>query len=107
MTEQQPPGYIQDDEITLKDLILKIQEFWRLLWANKWYIIAFALILASLSALRTYLTPSQFPAKLTFMVNEDEGSNMGGIANVLGQFGFSSGGKSEYNLDRILELSRS
>ena len=107
MTEQQTPVYIQDDEITLKDLILKIQEFWRLLWSNKWYIIAFSLVLAFLSALRTYLSPSQFPAKLTFMVNEDEGSNMGGIANVLGQFGFSSGGKSEYNLDRILELSRS
>ncbi|MCB0657377.1 MAG: hypothetical protein KDC57_14630 [Saprospiraceae bacterium] len=107
MTEQQQPVYIQDDEITLKDLILKIQEFWRLLWSNKWYIIAFSFLLASLSALRTYLTPSQFPAKLTFMVNEDEGSNMGGIASVLGQFGLSSGGKSEYNLDRILELSRS
>lgn len=107
MTDQQQPVYIQDDEITLKDLILKIQEFWRLLWSNKWYIIVFSLILAAGFALRTYFTPSTYPAKLTFMVNEDEGSNMGGIANVLGQFGFSSGGKSEYNLDRILELSRS
>ncbi|MFZ1526496.1 MAG: hypothetical protein WAT22_16860, partial [Saprospiraceae bacterium] len=33
------PGY-QDDEITLKELIEKLMEFWQELWAKKWWIIA-------------------------------------------------------------------
>lgn len=54
----------------------------------------------------TFKNPPLYQAKLNFMLNEDEGSSLGGIANILGQFGLGSGGGSESNLDKILELSR-
>lgn len=34
----------QEDEISLKDLILKIKEWWQYLWSKKWIIIAAGLI---------------------------------------------------------------
>ena len=31
---------VQEDEISLKELILKIKEWWQYLWSKKWIIIA-------------------------------------------------------------------
>ena len=39
------------------------------------------------------------------MLNDDEGSALGGLGSILGQFGFG-GGSSDSNLDKIIELSR-
>ena len=97
-----------NDEITLKELILKIQEFWLELWKNKLWIIVTSILMAGIFVLRSYLNPQTFRAELTFMVNEDEGNSLGGMGGLLGQFGFpSSGAGGEFNLDKILELSKS
>ncbi len=96
------------DEITLKELILKIKEFWNVLWEAKTWIILAAVIVGIIFAVRLYFSPQIFKANLTFMINEDEGNRLGGMANILGQFGFAGGGNSsEFNLDKIVELSRS
>lgn len=104
----QQPRYIEDDEITLKELIEKIGEFWQETWKNKWWIILVAALVASIFLLRAWLTPSTYPATLTFMVNEEDGGGIGGVGAILGQFGFGGGGKAgSFNLDKILELSKS
>ncbi len=105
--EIQQPQYIEEDEITLKELILKIKEFWGVLWQQKVWIIIVALLFAGFFALKTWIKPITFTAPLTFMVNEDEGNQMGAISGILGQFGLPGGGNSEFNLDRILELAKS
>ena len=105
MQEPSPP--YADDEITLKELILKLQEYWHYLWARKWYLIGVGLLMASVFVLRAYLKPITYTATLTFMVNEDEGGSLGGAAAILGQFGLGGGAASEYNLDKIVSLARS
>lgn len=98
---------IYDDEITLKELILKIQEYWRELWRNWLLIGLIALPFFIYKVYDAYTTPPVFPGKLTFMVDEDEGGSFRSISGLLGQFGFNTGSTGKYNLDKILEISKS
>ena len=95
------------DEITLKELILLIKEYWGVLWGKKWYIIIAGLIGGLIFGIIEYRKPVTYTAELTFMVNEDSGGSSGGAAAILGQFGFGGGAGSEYNLDKIIQLSKS
>ncbi|MEL6276275.1 MAG: Wzz/FepE/Etk N-terminal domain-containing protein, partial [Bacteroidota bacterium] len=103
----QETNHTYNDEITLKELILKIQEYFWYLWGKKWWIIAAGLIGGAIGFYRAWTTPLTYTAELTFMVNEDDGANAGGVGAILGQFGLGGGATSEYNLDKILALSRS
>lgn len=104
---EQPRQEVYEDEITLKELILKVQEYWRELWKHWLLIGLIALPFVAYKLYQAMTTPVTFPATLTFMVDEDEGNNLGAMAGILGQFGFGSAGGGKYNLDRILEVSRS
>jgi uncharacterized protein involved in exopolysaccharide biosynthesis len=95
------------DEITLKELILKIQEYWKELWRNWLWIGIIALPFLGYKIYQVFSTPATYPAALTFMVDEDEGRNLSSISGLLGQFGFRSATTSTYNLDKILEISKS
>lgn len=106
MTEQQQ--YIQDDEITLKELILKIGEFWRELWKYWWLIGAITIPFVLYMGYKAYTAEVTYPAKLTFMVNKDEGGGLSAISGILGTFGLGGGGnKGGYNLDKMLQLLKS
>ncbi len=102
--ESQEKYYIEDDEITLKELILKLKEFWAYLWERKISIVIVALLMAAIFAIKSKMKPVEYQASLTFMVDEDTGG--GGIGGILSQFGLGGGG-SEYNLQKILTLSKS
>jgi len=93
MSEQSQTN-VDDNIITLKDVILKIHECYREVVKNWLTVLLIALPLVLYMLYRA-----------TFMINEDEGGGMGGIGDILGTFGFSSGA-SEYNLDKVLYLSR-
>lgn len=108
MNSNPSQAYYEEDEITLKELILKIQEFGREIWNKKFLVIAISALFAGIFFIKAWVVPISFPAKVTFMVNEDEGGgSMGGMSSILGQFGFGGGGGGKYNLDKLLELSRS
>jgi len=96
--------YIEEDEITLKELILKLQEFWQEALRYWWVIAVFGFGMAGYMAYSAYTTPTTYVAKTSFIVNEDDGGGSP-IAGILGQFGLG-GNKSEYNLDKILALSK-
>ncbi|MBK9736161.1 MAG: hypothetical protein IPO92_14860 [Saprospiraceae bacterium] len=98
-----PPSY-QDDEITLKELIGKITEFWLELWDKKWWIIAFSLPFVIYFGYKAKTTVVTYQAALTYSMN-DGSSGGGGLSGILGSFGLGKGGK--VNLDKIVELSRS
>jgi uncharacterized protein involved in exopolysaccharide biosynthesis len=96
-----------NDEISLRDLILKtriyIREIFRL-----WMIPAVCILLAVGFQLYRYFTfIPLYPAQITFSVDEEEGGSSAGLTGILGQFGLGSVRPSRYNLDKILALSKS
>jgi uncharacterized protein involved in exopolysaccharide biosynthesis len=97
----------EEQEMTLRDLLLKIRDFYLDLRQN-WKIVLLCTAFSTASFLvNAFLTPPQFPAQLTFMVREDSKSGIGGVASLLGQFGFGGSASGEYNLDKITELAKS
>lgn len=97
-------GEYQDDEITLKELIEKILEFWRELWSKKWWVILLAIPFAIFMAYKAKIVPTTFTAPLTYTLNDGSGGG-GALSGILGSFGLGKGGK--VNLEKIVELSKS
>jgi hypothetical protein len=96
-----------EDELSLRDLILKVREY-ILESIRHWYIpVIFALVVAGYELYRYVHYSPVFPAIITFSVDEDEGGGSTGLSSVLGQFGLGSVRPTRYNLDKILELSKS
>lgn len=98
-----PPPYYEDDEITLKELILKLQEFWREAWNNKGKIIGIAALMASAFIAKTYFEDTTYTSSLTFLVS-DNNANNGGSGELAALLGYSG---LNYELDKIVELARS
>ena len=96
-------GY-RDQDVSLKQVFLTLQEYIRAIWRSKWLVMGVTGMCIMGFLLLALFTRPSFPAELTFMVNEEDGSNSG-INGILGQFGL--GGSSDTNLDKILQLSQS
>ena len=96
-----------EDEISLKDVILKAWEYvFHVI--HHWKLISLFIILGLGYNLFEYFTHvPKYSATISFMINEDESSSLGGIGGLLGSFGGLLGGASEYNLDKVLEISKS
>ncbi len=104
---EQEKRYIEEDEITLKELILKVQEyFWEVVRNWKWVLLITSPFIIFFTC-KAFNAPSLYPAELTFMVNEDNGGGMGGMSAILGQFGFGGGARGKNNFNKILELAKS
>lgn len=99
----QPSPY-QEEEITLKELIEKLIEYWKELWSKKWWIILIAIPFIAYFGYKAIKTPVIYEAPLTYTLNEG-GSGAGGLSGILGSFGLGKAGK--VNLDKIVELSKS
>jgi uncharacterized protein involved in exopolysaccharide biosynthesis len=81
-----------DDEITLKDIVLKIQEWWSIVWPQKNIIIAASLAIGLMAALYTkFLTKPTYSASYQLFF-EEEGGGMSGAMRLASSFGFSLGG---------------
>ncbi len=111
MSEQAPHKNAEehyDDEISLKELILKLKEFWFELWRNWYLIILFCIPFLAYFLYQHFTFEKTYTAKLTFMVNEDEGGGgLGGVSSVLGSFGLGGASGGEYNLEKMLSLLKS
>lgn len=105
MSEQIQAPIQEGDEITLKELILKIKEYASEI-IKRWYVPAFfALLLSAYMLYNAFTTEPIYKAELTYMVNEADKSGMGGLGSLLGAFGAGTVGKS--SPDMIIELARS
>ncbi len=101
----QTPSH-EDDEISLKELILKLKEFWYELWRNWLLITLFILPFLLFFIYKAFTTPKTYKADLTFMLNDEGGAGIGGVSSILGNFGLGGGAGGEYNLEKMLELVR-
>lgn len=109
MSEPIRPIPVEDDDFSLKDLIHKGTDYFWLLWRSKWWIIALALVGASVFYISARLKPTTFSAPLTFALNEGEGNGgLSAISGLLGQFGLGGASSSgKVSMDKIVELSKS
>jgi hypothetical protein len=100
------PYQTEEDELTLRDLILKIREYWAEIRRNWPLVLLFVVPFTGWFAYQAFQKPVTYTARLTFMMSEDNGG--GGISSILGQFGgLLGGGTGEYQLEKILEIARS
>lgn len=99
-----PSVYPPDDEITLKEIIEKILEFWNEVWNKKWWIILFSIPFIVFFGYRAKNAEIIYPAQLTYTLNDGSGGG-GALSGILGSIGLGKGGK--VNLDKIVELSKS
>ena len=88
-----------DDEISLKDVILKIQECWNIVWSRRLRIISLSLILGLSSALYTkFLTKPMYTASYQLFFQEESGGLSGAMRLAssfgLGGMGFGSSSSS-------------
>ena len=107
MTEQQPQ--IANEEISLKDLIQKIQE-WIAYLKTQWKLI---IGIAALGGIIGFVYASfQKPiylATTTFVLEEDKGGGVGGAMGLASTFGFDlgGGGGGLFTSSNIIELMKS
>ena len=81
-----------DDEITLKDIILKIQEWFSIVWPHRKNIIIYSLAIGLLAALYTkFLTKPTYSASYQLFF-EEEGGGISSAMRLASSFGFSLGG---------------
>jgi hypothetical protein len=96
-----------NDEISIKELILKTQEYIKIIWSKKIAFIGVSLLFGAGFALKAYLKPTTYTAELTFIVNQDEGGSLSSLGAILGQFGMGGGGGGASNFNKITEIARS
>lgn len=101
---------IQNDEISLKELILKLRKWWNYL-LSKWLIILiFGIFGGALGLAYSFIKKPIYKAELSFALQDDNaGGGMSGALGLASQFGIDLGGSagSEFSGDNLLELMRS
>jgi hypothetical protein len=100
-----------NDEISLKELLLKIQEWWRYLLSKWMIIVGFGLMGGILGFTYAYFQKPVYTATTTFVL-EDEKSGGGGLGNLAGLASMAGidlggGGGGIFQGDNILELYKS
>jgi Chain length determinant protein len=109
-TESQQNVNAQDDEISLKELIHKIREWWRYL-LSKWMIILFfGLLGGALGFAYAYYKKPIYTATTTFVLEDEKGGgglgNLAGLASMAG-VDLGGGGGGIFQGDNILGLYKS
>jgi primosomal protein N'' len=107
MSEDNTQKQNREDEISLKELILKIKEIWKYL-LSKWKIIVpIGLLGGALGLVYSIVKDPVYTANLSFAVIEKD-SKAGGLAALAGQFGMSMGGSENiFSGENMLELLKS
>ena len=99
-------GEVEGDEITLKELILKVKGYGAEIWRNWLLVGLITLPVAGYMFYSAWSTKPTYTAKLTFMLNDAQSSGGGGgLASFLGALG--GGDAGQFNLNKIVELSKS
>ena len=101
----------QDDEISLKELILKLGEWWRYLWSRWLVILIVGLLGGALGLVMAILKKPTYTAELSFVLEDEKGGGgLAAYAGIASQFGISLGGAGGGGLfegDNIIEFLKS
>ena len=99
-----------NDEIQLKDILIKLSAYKAYLLKKKFIIIALSLAFCVLGVLIAFSTDKKYIAELTFVVEGPQsGASFGEMSGIVSQIGFDFGGatSSTFSQSNILELLKS
>ena len=100
-----------NDEIQLKDILIKLSEYKTYLFNKKFTIIAVSGLFFFLGIVFAIFSDSKYTAELTFVVEDQEqgGGALGAMSGMASQFGFDIGGSSSttFSQNNILEFLKS
>lgn len=106
--EMKKAGLKSDDEISLKELVLKIREWWQYLWSKKWIIIIVGIIGGALGLAYSFVKKPVYTATTTFVLESGEKSGgLGQYAGIASMMGIDLGGGGIFQGDNIMELYKS
>jgi len=106
MEQQLPdtPRPTADDEITLKDIILKLQEWWSIVWPQRTKIIALSLLIGLSAALYTkFFTKPTYTASYQLFFQEESGG-LSGAMRLASSFGLGGVGGSASSSATVQEF---
>lgn len=110
MESTKPISGKQEDEILLKDLILKMQQWIKYLW-GKWLVILIGgVVCAGLGFSYALTKKTHYVAELTFVVEDTKSTPFAAYAGLASQFGIDLGGNSGsgvFSGDNILKFLKS
>ena len=111
MVDQNNTEQFDNDEISLKELVLKIKEWYQFL-ISKWRLIIFAGIIGGLIGFTyAYCQKPTYKAVLTFAMEEEKsgGGGLGGALGLASQFGIDLGssGGGAFSGANLIELMKS
>lgn len=98
--------YYEQDEITLKEVILKVANYFKIVVSNWKWLLLCGVIIGSILAIQAVMTPVHYQEKLTFMMDDSGGDTSIPGLELLGDLFGGSGGSGD-NLDKILKLFES
>ena len=99
-----------NDEIQLKDILIKFSEYKKEIWKKKGKIILFSFLFFVLGVTIAFLSTTRYKANLTFVVEDATGGNsLGPMTGIASQFGFNLGGTSSttFSQQNIMQLLKS
>ena len=100
-------GY--NDEIQLKDILIKLSEYKAYLLKKKVAILSVSFLFCVIGVVISDYSETEYNAELTFVVEEESGSALSSYSSIANQFGFDLGGTSSstFSQQNILELLKS
>jgi hypothetical protein len=109
MTSNLKDGLDKHEEVSLKELILKIRKFWRYLLTKFVVILLAGVIGGAIGFAYSYFKKPVYVARLSFALEDEKNSSLGGAAGLASQFGFDlgGGGGGAFSGDNLLELMKS
>jgi len=98
-----------NDEIQLKDILIKLSEYKAFLLKKKFTVIIFCFLFFVIGVVYAFISDVKYNAELTFVVEEEVSSNISGMSGIASQFGFDFGGGqgSTFSQSNVLELLKS
>ncbi|MDQ7949357.1 MAG: Wzz/FepE/Etk N-terminal domain-containing protein [Pedobacter sp.] len=106
-TESRQATNKDGEEVSLRELVLKIQEWWRYLLSKWLVILIFGILGAGLGFVYAYFNKTTYTAVTTFVLEEEEkGSGLSSLASMAG-IDVGGGGGGIFQGDNIVELYKS
>lgn len=96
----------ENDDLSLKDILLKVQTYWSFLWKKKWIIIICGLLGGGLGLTYSIFKKTNYTATYVFSI-EGDSSMSSSFSSIAGMFGLGGSSMGAFSGDNLTELLKS